>query len=533
MTPLSLGVSVDHVAGARNARVVGPVRVALIPIDAFLRFLHKRPNSLLFLSLFLILVGSRAAVINHAGNSSPFWDEWEGGWAEFARPYIQGNLTVGDLFAAHNEHVIFFTRLMTLLIFKISGYWDVILQMIANAILDAATVVAISARFREGFAGVGRRRDDCIDPDQRPSHGLGKHIARVQHALLFVAGVLVCESVVSGRQPGVVAAMGGRKPVRGRLVSLHGVGRADARRGDRPASRADRVRSQGGIREWLGIGVCAAATAALVRLVPHAQASDAYRAHSLGQFAGGFFQFASWPARPLGLVIGLPSLIFCVVTFADRPALSDPRWFNVGAYGWLLTQLLALAAGRAEIGVQSRYSDTLLIGLAINLTSVFWLSGSRASGAKGKIWPYLGLAAMAGRRGFVVGACGAPRRAIWRTGGRSRGRGKNVRDYLATGDASASCAAPRSWKSHIESNRLRELLDAPDIRSALPPELLSRDKPDNWVEAFKRTFLEPGLHCSGPALSCSSPSSLGKGARSQGRQISRARPLLRPPESVY
>jgi hypothetical protein len=42
------------------------------------------------------------------------------------------------------------------------------------------------------------------------------------------------------------------------------------------------------------------------------------------------------------------------------------------------------------------------------------------------------------------------------------------------------------------SSRLRELLDAPEIRSALPPELLSRDKPLNAVEAFKRTFLSQG-----------------------------------------
>ncbi len=34
--------------------------------------------------------------------------------------------------------------MLTLAIFNLSGYWDVVLQMIANAILDAATVVAIS-----------------------------------------------------------------------------------------------------------------------------------------------------------------------------------------------------------------------------------------------------------------------------------------------------------------------------------------------------------------------------------------------------
>ena len=108
-------------------------------------YLSKRQNAVLFVSLFLVLVGARAAVINYAGNSVPFGDEWDAVAAGLLRPYLQGHLKVADLFSAHNEHVIFFTRLVTLAVFEISGYWDVILQMIANAILDALTVVAISA----------------------------------------------------------------------------------------------------------------------------------------------------------------------------------------------------------------------------------------------------------------------------------------------------------------------------------------------------------------------------------------------------
>ena len=46
MTALRLGVNVDHVATVRNARgaLPDPVRAALIAINAFLRFLDKRPG---------------------------------------------------------------------------------------------------------------------------------------------------------------------------------------------------------------------------------------------------------------------------------------------------------------------------------------------------------------------------------------------------------------------------------------------------------------------------------------------------------
>ena len=101
-----------------------------------LRLLDQRRQALLLASPFLIILGSRAAVINHAGNPTPYLDEWDGGGANLLKPYLQNTLTVGDLFRAHNEHVIFFTRVLMLGIFTLSGYWDVILQMIVNGLLS-------------------------------------------------------------------------------------------------------------------------------------------------------------------------------------------------------------------------------------------------------------------------------------------------------------------------------------------------------------------------------------------------------------
>ena len=201
-----------------------------------------------YVSLFLVLVGSRAAVINYGGNSVPFGDEWDGCRGRTVAGHICKEISrlAVSCFSAHNEHVIFFTRLMTLLIFKISGYWDVILQMIANAILDAADGRGDQrGAFANAPGRVGAECDDSIRSHQRHSLGLGKHSAWVQHALLSVAGVLICWSLASGGQPRVVAAMVRRRPLLGRFISLHGVGRPDPWRGDGSASCADRVQSQG------------------------------------------------------------------------------------------------------------------------------------------------------------------------------------------------------------------------------------------------------------------------------------------------
>jgi hypothetical protein len=106
--------------------------------------LDKKRTTILLASLFLILVGSRTALVGYAGSSTPLMDEWDGDAALILKPYLQGNLTVGDLLTPFNEHRIFFTRLLVMSLFNISGYWDVVLQMTTNAILDCTTVVALS-----------------------------------------------------------------------------------------------------------------------------------------------------------------------------------------------------------------------------------------------------------------------------------------------------------------------------------------------------------------------------------------------------
>ena len=56
-----------------------------------------------------------------------------------------------------------------------------------------------------------------------------------------------------------------------------------------------------------------------------------------------------------------------------------------------------------------------------------------------------------------------------------------------------SSGTPMLQIPYSEKGRLRELLDTPKIRSALPPELLPREPPRPWVELFKQGFLRLGF----------------------------------------
>jgi hypothetical protein len=457
-----------------------------------LRFLDQRRLPSLLISLFLILIGSRAAVIAYAGNPTPYTDEWDGEAANLLKPYLEGQLTVGDLFHAHNEHIIFFTRLLTLGVFKISGYWDVILQMIANAIIDAATIVAIayalSRPLRGGWATAAIVLSALLNALPLSYDnillGFNTHFYLLL-AFSFASLWLMADSHAwsprwaAGSLFGLASflCMASGALTLAAVTGLCLIQVACGRRG--------------GAGEWLGIASLAAATALLVSLIPHVPSSDVYRAHSIGQFLSAVFELMSWPAPPnLGSLMALPSVLFCLITFADRPPLSDARWFNVAAFGWVLTQSAAFAAGRALIPVETRYLDTLLIGLAINLTSFFWLAASGAFSAKVRTWLSAALAtwliivaaSLIYPKHPLPGSMELRRQA-------ARVQEKNLRGYLASGDASFLAGEPLMDIPYASAGRLRELLDTPSIRAVLPPQLLSRGRLPSWVEAFKATFL--------------------------------------------
>jgi hypothetical protein len=463
--------------------------------ERFLRFLDHRRQTLLIVSLFLIVVGARAVVINHAGNVTPFADEWDGAGANLLKPYLQGALTIRDLFRAHNEHVIFFTRLLTLAVFNVSGYWDVVLEMIVNAILDAATIVticyALSRPLRDAWALVAIILSVLVNAlplsFDNLLFGFNTHfyllLAFSFASLWFMAN----SSAWSPRwAAGVLFALGSF------LCMASGALTFAAALGLHLLQWACGRRS--GRREWLGIAALAVTMAVLMCLIPHVPSSDVYRAHSLKQFLSAVFELASWPAPPnLGAFMAAPSVLFCLRTFADRPVLSDARWFNVAAFGWILTQFAALAAGRALIPVEVRYMDSLLIGLAVNMVSFFWLVESYAGRGNRRIWWSAALATWL----FIVAASlvrpahPLPGSVEWRRQ-TAEVQERNVHLYLATGDASYLAGVPLSDIPYFEAPRLRELLGAPEIRAALPPELLSREAPSNGVEAFKRIFLGQG-----------------------------------------
>jgi hypothetical protein len=94
------------------------------------------------LSLFLVGLGAKLWLIQRFGTPLPFWDQWEEARVVYL-PYFEGKLSLADLFSAHNEHRIFFTRIYGLGLLLLNGQWDGQLQMVANAIIHCATLAGL------------------------------------------------------------------------------------------------------------------------------------------------------------------------------------------------------------------------------------------------------------------------------------------------------------------------------------------------------------------------------------------------------
>ncbi len=130
----------------------------------------------------------------------------------------------------------------------------------------------------------------------------------------------------------------------------------------------------------------------------------------------------------------------------------------------------------------------------IDLISAFWLFQSFQTAGKPVVWRTLILAAWLG---VVVVSLTHPQRHLRSSIDERRdiavAEANNLRSYLATGDASFLAGTPALQIPYFDSRRLRELLDTPAIRAALPPDLTGETPRSQGVEMVKQTVLRFGL----------------------------------------
>jgi len=81
----------------------------------------------------------------------PFWDQWE--YVDLVHRLHTGGLTLYDFWKQHNEHRLFFPRIVTLVLAKLTGY-NVRFEVMGNFAIATGTFVLLSLFIRQTFARV-------------------------------------------------------------------------------------------------------------------------------------------------------------------------------------------------------------------------------------------------------------------------------------------------------------------------------------------------------------------------------------------
>ncbi|WP_298426027.1 hypothetical protein [Rhodoblastus sp.] len=451
-----------------------------------------RSLSLAVAGVFLLALASKLFLVHFAASQVPFYDEWDGEAAAVIKPFLEGHFSVADLFQHDNEHLIFFTRLLTILDLKISGYWDVLPLMIFNAFLHATTLALGLWTLTRPLAGpraMAALLFGCglaVIPFGHESAlmGFNTHFYTLIAFSLAALWLLADARAWSGRWfCGVLMAAGAYLSMAsGALAPATAAGLALVQfwRGARS-----------GLAEALAIVALLIMSALFVALTPSVPENAAFHAHSLSSFLFGLLDLLAWPVRvKFGAVLYLPGLAFALALLRDAPRRADPRWFNLGVLAWVLVQMAALSFGRNG-SLYSRYLDFCVVGLFANIVSALWLAPRLDGFLNRRRFVALALATSA----ILAALAGANHgrvmkiHAITERRDDSRIQEARLRAYLATGGSAALIGKGRFDIPYPSADRLKAFLDDPTIRATLPPDLNPTQRVHPLVEGIKSSLL--------------------------------------------
>ena len=475
-----------------------------------------RRSWLVWLAFFLIVAGVRLWLVANFGSAVPLQDQWDDEAARILKPYVEGTLDAGQLFASHNEHRPTIARLLALVLFILNGQWDARLQMVANTFV-AASVAVIIAAMAVRLIGAERR-----------------------NVVLVAVGALAClpyswENTTWGFQSSfyflalfsVVAIWGlVAHPPLSRMWNIGAVAAvlACVSMGSGFLCAAAvlaivlprAVIEREALRLWLPTTACCVGVILLgFALRTHVPAHDVFRAASAGEWLASFTRSLAWPfARQpaLSAVIYAPSVILAVFCFAARKqavprarAVHLQTILALTAWAVLQAAAIAYARGGGATGsyVASRYMGILAVGTFANLLALFvvtalptlskrWTVAARIAGAGWIALVFMGAVALGYR-----GAGEMQHRAA-----QTREAEQTLRNYVATdGNGDLGSEAVRAVYPWPE--RFSLLLGDATIRGFLPAVIRTplRLEPEGTAGPFTRNGDAWSSHASGDGTS--------------------------------
>ena len=245
----------------------------------------------------LVVIGAKCWMISRYGSPTPVADQWDAEGAFLYPKYFDGTLSFFDLIAPHDEHRILVTRLWSLLLLELEGYWDPILQMLANTLILGAAV----ALFIGAFRPILDHRSWLVFALFSVvifllpfgwANTLGGFNSSWYYMLLFsIAGLVIIIDAAAFTPRWWLAAL---------LLILSYFSIASGALTVAAAFAIGMVQfvvgRRSGPRELLALAILATVTVAMVLNTPVIAAHAPLKAHSVGQFLQALLAIISWPA---------------------------------------------------------------------------------------------------------------------------------------------------------------------------------------------------------------------------------------------
>jgi len=331
--------------------------------------------------LFLFVFSAKLLLIRANPALTPFWDQWDGEAAVLFVPFNDNALGWRTMFSFHNEHRVFFSRLLALDLLALNGgQWDPRLEQVVNAAIHSLTGVLLTTIL---WVAGGRRRLDLLAllaiVTFAVPFGWENTLIGFQSAFYFLLlfSVLALWLTTVSR-PGslawllgwVCAACGLFTAASGVITPLAILGVVALKFAGDPREWREGALNVGAAVLVLGLGAATASPP----LAHHAM----LKAQTVGEFRLALARNLAWPwidLPPASVVMWLPLAILLTIALLQRTRTTALERTAAGFGMWVVLNAGAMAYGRGAGGglPAIRYFDILSLGFLANTAALIAL----------------------------------------------------------------------------------------------------------------------------------------------------------------